>query len=172
VHTRLECYRMRATWPELPNRVRVTLNTPVDTLPVPYPPNPSHPLPVPMGNPYLWPRVRVLVGTGMGSLGVTWGLPVVIPNYLIPLHKTPRVTPTPGGGRGFWGVGVRVDLFLPWGYPCHSLNLCEMMSVDLPGLQHRRSLVLLLTSLHISSRHQYKGASPKQRDPPKQSFCL
>jgi hypothetical protein len=63
----------------MPNRVRVTLNPPVDTLPVPYPPNPSYPLPVPAGNPYPWLRVRVLAGTGTGSLGVTRGLPVVIP---------------------------------------------------------------------------------------------
>ena len=49
--------------------------------------------------------------------------------YLIPLHKTPRVTPTPatppnpypysgvtptlGRGRGFGGVGVRVDPVYP-----------------------------------------------------------
>ena len=33
--------------------------------------------------------------------------------YLIPLHKTPRVTPTLGRGGGFGGVGVRVDSVYP-----------------------------------------------------------
>ena len=71
----------------MPNQVRVTLNPPVDTLPVPYPPNPSYPLPVPVGNPYPWLRVRVLVGTGTGSLGVTRGLPVVIPTRTLQVAR-------------------------------------------------------------------------------------
>ena len=63
----------------------------------------------------------------------------IVRKYSIPLPSTLGVTPTPETpaqplplplqtptlyeGRGFEGVGVGVDVFLPRGYPCHSLVL-------------------------------------------------
>ena len=63
----------------------------------------------------------------------------IVRKYPIPLPSTLGVTPTPETpaqplplplqtptlyeGRGFEGVGVGVDVFLPRGYPCHSLGL-------------------------------------------------
>jgi hypothetical protein len=55
---------------------------------------------------------------------------------LLRQNVTGGVTPTPAGGRGFGGVGVRVDLFLPWGYPCHSLVSLTILLLwpSIPGL--------------------------------------
>ena len=59
-------------------------------------------------------------------------------NIFIPPLQTLGVNPTPGtpaypypytGGRGFGGVRVRVRVFLPRGYPCHSLILVRVVYV-------------------------------------------
>ena len=76
----------------------------------------------------------------------------IVHKYSIPLPSTLGVTPTPETpaqplplplqtptlvkGRGFEGVGVGVDVFLPWGYPCHSLPLWRLFVWLLQWSEH------------------------------------